>query len=623
MARNNKAANKRRATQTWDKDPTRPGAPSALEVLMTWLTAPGNAERWRRENRKELSNEIIQKLHTHGIYDREPSDVQYKIRIMEHNFSSATALLSQNKQVDAFQRGEADHKIVAQVVKLCPQYRQLLQVFGKNSKNPQVTTNCAVNGVAGNDKKNDTSSGAAGGKGAAGEWKKSLENNGHGRVIAEETKGGEEKMLSKKEQWIGDGKANAKQPNGAEKGATGNTGTVASLPEQSVVDAAANVIVDVAIGGAQVNVRHEETGKDQAVSEDVATVEMAVDEGQSGDGAEKGPGGQQEKETDNAQVSSSDSDENSEEEEKPRTRVAVKTGVRSPFKTKPKESESEDSSSSEEENNEDKDESDSESEQEETDEEERIPLAQADEVEPTPTGNEEGQTSVDEAETAKVEETSSSEEEADLEEEPDQSDLKKADSSSSESSNENSDTEEEEEVPPTQVKAPSQEEDEEESEKYDDDENENDVEMEEEEEVTENTIEHTDSGAQRPAEQRETNVQKLEELSDADEKPTKQSGTERSTRKRNNSTDSSQIKKQTRRDDEAKEATRDLERKAFIERAKQERDQRETLFNLERAKLECELQAKQVQLAMERSLARKKLLGAGIDPAEVDRVLPL
>eukprot|EP00644_Phytophthora_capsici_P007279 jgi/Phyca11/566803/estExt2_Genewise1.C_PHYCAscaffold_220483 len=147
MARNNKAANKRRATQTWDKDPTRPGAPSALEVLMTWLTAPGNAERWRRENRKELSNEIIQKLHTHGIYDREPSDVQYKIRIMEHNFSSATALLSHNKQVDAFQRGEADHKIVAQVMKLCPQYRQLLQVFGKNAKNPQVTTNGAVNGA--------------------------------------------------------------------------------------------------------------------------------------------------------------------------------------------------------------------------------------------------------------------------------------------------------------------------------------------------------------------------------------------------------------------------------------------------------------------------------------------
>ncbi|KAE9224525.1 hypothetical protein PF002_g14672 [Phytophthora fragariae] len=69
--------------------------------------------------------------------------------------------------------------------------------------------------------------------------------------------------------------------------------------------------------------------------------------------------------------------------------------------------------------------------------------------------------------------------------------------------------------------------------------------------------------------------------------------------------------------------TRDLERETFIERAKQEQAQRQELFELERAKVECELQAKRVQLMMERSLARKTLLSAGVDPAEVDRVLPL
>ncbi|KAL3668477.1 hypothetical protein V7S43_006560 [Phytophthora oleae] len=642
MARNNKAAKRRSTQTTWDKDPARPGAPSPLDVLMAWLTAPGNAERWRRENRKGLINEIIQKLHTHGFHDREPSDVQYKIRIMENSFASATAHLSQKKQVDAFQRGEADHKIVADVAKLCPQYRQLLQVFGKipARKDPQVATNSSANGTA---------AAAAGGKGAAGEWKKALENkdlNGHGRAIAEETKqtkggakGGEsasqkanradEKELpSKKEQGLDGGKANVKQPNGAkaaEKGVAGSASTIANPSERSVVDAAANVIVDVAIGGAQVNDKNEETEKERAVSVNTVIEETAeegtiadVDEDQSDDDAGRA-GGQQEKEAEKAQVpSSSESEsESSEEEEKPRARVAVKTGVRSPFKTKPKESESEDSSSNEEDSDEDNDESDSESEQEETEGEERIPLAQADEVEPTPSGDEEEQeeqSDVDEAEKSKAEEAG---EEPDVEEEPDQVDSKKAgsNSSSSESSSDNSDTEKE--VPPTQVKAPSQEEAESEDDEPKNDDDDNDVDM--EEEGMENTIEHTDSDVQKPAEQSES---ELAEQSDAEvesEPPSPQ----RSTRKRSNSTEPSQITKQARRDDEAKDATRILEREVFIERAKQERDQRETLFNLERAKLECELQAKQVQLAMERSLARKKLLGAGIDPAEVDRVLPL
>ncbi|KAK1941776.1 Thymidine kinase [Phytophthora citrophthora] len=557
MARNNKAANKRRATQTWDRDPARPGAISPLEVLMMWLTVPGNAERWRRQNRKELLNEIVQNLHTQGIHDREPSDVQYKIRIMEHSFGSATAYLSQNKLVDAFQRGETDHKTNVQVAKLCPQYRQLLQVFGKPPKNSQVDTNGAANGATGSDKNNETGS-AAGSKNAAGEWKKGLEENGRAIAETKQTNGGEKKEIVA-------GKANAKQPNGAktdEKGATGIAGTLTNLPEQSVVDATANVIVDVAIGAAQANVKDEETGKDQAVSEDVA------DEDHSDDDAGKQSGAviQEEKEAETAQASSSSEseDENSEEEEKPRTRVAVKTGVRSPFKTKPKESESEDSSSSEEDKNEDKDESDSESEQEETDEEDRIPLAQADEVEPTPTGDEEEQ-SVDDAETAKAEESSSSEEEAELEEEP-RAKL-------------------ECELQAKQVQL-----------------------------AMERSLARKKLLVPSPATTSPAAPKASLAASD-----TSQAAPKSTVTKRKSSAEELLLVKRARTEEEVAANTKEvmeIERKALLKRVDDEEQQRHEMHELERAKLKCELESKQIQLLFEKAAARKKLdqLGLIIGP---------
>ncbi|RLN48303.1 hypothetical protein BBJ29_001536 [Phytophthora kernoviae] len=67
----------------------------------------------------------------------------------------------------------------------------------------------------------------------------------------------------------------------------------------------------------------------------------------------------------------------------------------------------------------------------------------------------------------------------------------------------------------------------------------------------------------------------------------------------------------------------DIEREAVIKRFQDEQKQRHEMFELERAKVECELEAKQVQLLFEKAAARKKLAQMGVSPGEIDRILPL
>lgn len=54
-----------------------------------------------------------------------------------------------------------------------------------------------------------------------------------------------------------------------------------------------------------------------------------------------------------------------------------------------------------------------------------------------------------------------------------------------------------------------------------------------------------------------------------------------------------------------------------------EEQQQQQLFDLECQKLQVDIQAKQVQLMVEKTLARKKLLDAGIPLAEVDKIFPM
>ncbi|OWZ00654.1 hypothetical protein PHMEG_00028110 [Phytophthora megakarya] len=558
---------------------------------MAWLTDPSNVSQWRRDKNASC-REICQVLATNGIHNREMGDVQLKLRFMHNQFANATAHLYQKKEMAAFQRGDADSEVVDEVLKMCPQYRELLPCFGANiaTKEIQGTSKSAADGTANN---------------AGGEWKKNLEKDIHAHVTEEKQVRGE-----KSEKSGSNGVASTKQTGSKaeQKMAKENDAEVENgqhLVARTKDTAKRNTDAEAETGKKDKN---DEVGQHDASENDADEGKQSSDEEEAADTVVDQA---------DAQDSTESEDESSEEEVKP---PISRAGLRSPFKTKSRQIKSEESSSEEEDSSEEKGDSESESEVEEGGSgEERIPLAQLDEVdEATPEVEDEEQvehTQVDEAandegtnDDGEREKDESDETEEEAEEEPEHN-LKGAANSSGDSDNNSSesdgeDAENDEEVPPTQVKAPS------------------DLEEESEDEVG------NDGDESKPELAGDTQNQSDPDVEMAVEEPSEVGSEsppiEQATRKRSTSKDSSSpTTKRSRREHVSNEATRDLERKAFIERAKQERSQRDELFKLERAKLECELQAKQVQLAMERSLARKTLLDAGIDLKEVDRILPL
>ncbi|EGZ20933.1 hypothetical protein PHYSODRAFT_380440, partial [Phytophthora sojae] len=73
---------------------------------------------------------------------------------------------------------------------------------------------------------------------------------------------------------------------------------------------------------------------------------------------------------------------------------------------------------------------------------------------------------------------------------------------------------------------------------------------------------------------------------------------------------------------EDNDSTEDAE-SAEEERKKERKKQRLDVYELERSKLQCEVEAKQVQLLLEKAAARKKLDQLGVPKEEIDRLLPL
>ncbi|KAF1772262.1 Homeodomain-like [Phytophthora cactorum] len=463
-----------------------------MEVLITWLTTLGNAERLRREKRKDLIKEIIQILAANGIQHRAVGDVHSKIWYMETQFTSARALLIRKDQLDAFQRGEAGAEVTKEVLKLCPQYRELVPVFGEigAGKEEQVVPKNAANGAA-------APNGAKAVNSAA------TQANGRDEMVVDALDGVNGGKATVQKKGNGGEKTEAKKANGIDAAARKKATTVAENREQSVIDAkkgAAHVGSNEAEkdkhSGADEQEMIDADGKqaedvivvieeEEGVLADVEDGRRDVNENKRNDGEEESAKSEDE-ETDTiseqaeAQADDESEGESSEEEEKPHTRIIVRTGVRSPFKTKPQQNESESSSSEEEDGDE---QSESESEKEDGDGEERIPLAQPDEVDATPAGEESEQAEqidvdndeendqggADEADQSKAEESGESEDDEEVEEEPAQDRSPKAavdssDDSDSSSSSENEDADTEEETPPTQLKAPSDQEEESEEE---------------------------------------------------------------------------------------------------------------------------------------------------------------
>ncbi|KAK1941778.1 hypothetical protein P3T76_006842 [Phytophthora citrophthora] len=110
---------------SWDEDGVD-GGPSSMELLLEWLSMPGNASRWRkaagngrkRETRTDLIDEIHDLLLSYGIKHRTSGSIWGRIYLLECELEKAQSWLKAKGVRDYDDSRETEDA----VLKLCPYY---------------------------------------------------------------------------------------------------------------------------------------------------------------------------------------------------------------------------------------------------------------------------------------------------------------------------------------------------------------------------------------------------------------------------------------------------------------------------------------------------------------------
>jgi hypothetical protein len=123
----------RQAAQSkWASDHTCPQGKSSMGVLLDWLAAPGNYDRWRSRSKSDMSlgplaEEIAQLLHAQGLRHRTASDVQAKVAELEHSYQEASERLASTKRELAAAQGTPAERNLHHILERHCRYFALLQ----------------------------------------------------------------------------------------------------------------------------------------------------------------------------------------------------------------------------------------------------------------------------------------------------------------------------------------------------------------------------------------------------------------------------------------------------------------------------------------------------------------
>lgn len=130
----------RRPHHGWHNDSASKHSRSSLDVLLGWLTTPGNYSRWAArsagpstkssgEGRLSLCKEVNALLQREGITHRKDMDVYAKIVVIEKSFHAAKKWLEETALMPKFLHGTAGKDVEANVNQLCRHYKELAPAF--------------------------------------------------------------------------------------------------------------------------------------------------------------------------------------------------------------------------------------------------------------------------------------------------------------------------------------------------------------------------------------------------------------------------------------------------------------------------------------------------------------
>lgn len=123
----------------WDSDAATRGGKTSIGVLLEWLTAPGNYERWRDgktqfgETREALCSQIKAEMARHGITHRENANIRTQMSELERSYDNAVAWLLQSGydgHLPAPSDVTSGADVEAQVLRLCRYFHALDPIMG-------------------------------------------------------------------------------------------------------------------------------------------------------------------------------------------------------------------------------------------------------------------------------------------------------------------------------------------------------------------------------------------------------------------------------------------------------------------------------------------------------------
>ncbi|CAH0488405.1 unnamed protein product [Peronospora farinosa] len=110
-------------------DNARPGGPTTMDVLLRWITKPGNVKRWRMETHSPLVREVVEIMQEEGLAHRQAPFVRYKLDAIEKQYITAKQWLLETGMHDAYMRGKASKEVKVHVENVCPQFKRLDPAF--------------------------------------------------------------------------------------------------------------------------------------------------------------------------------------------------------------------------------------------------------------------------------------------------------------------------------------------------------------------------------------------------------------------------------------------------------------------------------------------------------------
>lgn len=151
----------------WDGDSAFAGGKTSIAVLLEWLSAPGNGERWRfggvrlggldggalepHFSKIELAREVVSVMEAQGITHRMARDVRWKINALCRSYATAARFLAQFEQqkrsllrdaVDVAQTRRtiesSEARVLTHVHTLCP-YFDVLDPILKSDDAPPLS----------------------------------------------------------------------------------------------------------------------------------------------------------------------------------------------------------------------------------------------------------------------------------------------------------------------------------------------------------------------------------------------------------------------------------------------------------------------------------------------------